>query len=130
VEARVNGRPKRLTVGRADLLSVDEARKEAICLLAQMTSGTDPQVEKQKLEASLITLGEVLDHYLSMQRLKPTYKKNLHCSILRYLDAWLRKPIASITYAIAPRSLQARPKRAGTGIHPRNQSLSLKNQCN
>ena len=77
VEARVNGKPKRLTVGLADLFSVDEAQ-EAICLLAQMTTGTDPQVEKERLAASLITFGAVLDHYLSMQRLKPSYKGNLH----------------------------------------------------
>jgi hypothetical protein len=45
VEARVNGKTRRLTVGIADLLSVEDARKEAIRLLAQMTTGTDPQLD-------------------------------------------------------------------------------------
>jgi hypothetical protein len=48
VEARVNGRPKRITIGRADLFSADEARFEAVQLLRQMTSGMVPLTLRKK----------------------------------------------------------------------------------
>src|SRR5579883_2237470 len=56
VEARINRKSKRITICRADLVPLEEAKRKAIPLLAQMTSGIDPQVEKQKQEASQITL--------------------------------------------------------------------------
>jgi len=42
VERRVNGPNRRLTIGRADLFSVEEARQEALQLLRQMISGVMP----------------------------------------------------------------------------------------
>ena len=47
-EARVSGKSRRITIGRAELFYVEEARKEAVKLLAQMTSGIDPPAEKAK----------------------------------------------------------------------------------
>jgi len=43
VEGRVNGKTSRLTVGKTELLSVEEARKRAIKLLSQMADGIDPK---------------------------------------------------------------------------------------
>ncbi|HEY9776233.1 MAG TPA: Arm DNA-binding domain-containing protein [Planktothrix sp.] len=42
VEARVNGIGRRITIGRADLFSVEEARDEACRLLRQMKRGIEP----------------------------------------------------------------------------------------
>ncbi len=109
VEARVNGKSKRLTVGRADLLSVEEARNKAIAMLAQMTTGTDPQEENRKLEASTITLGEVLDHYLTVQRLRPGTVVGTRRLINKHLRSWLGKSLTSIT----PEMVQTRHNELG-----------------
>lgn len=97
VESRVNGKSKRLTVGRADLLSPKDARKRAIELLAQMAAGIDPQAEKDAREASQITLSEVLDHYLTLRKMKDITRTRTRSLINRIFPDWLAKPLASIT---------------------------------
>lgn len=42
VECRVNGSNRRITIGRADLFSVEEARNEAVHLLRHMVRGIEP----------------------------------------------------------------------------------------
>jgi hypothetical protein len=103
-ESRVNGKSKRLTLGRADLISVDEARKKALCLLSQMASGIDPSAESEAEKVSAITLGEVLDHYLSVKRLRPSTTLKLRGLMKNHLQDWLPKALASIT----PEMVQAR----------------------
>jgi hypothetical protein len=48
VEARVNGTNRRITIGRADLFSAEEARHEAAKLLRQMTRGIEPLTLRKK----------------------------------------------------------------------------------
>ena len=42
VEGQVNRRTKRVSIGRADVLSIDVARKKALNLLSDMVLGTNP----------------------------------------------------------------------------------------
>ena len=62
----------RVTVGRADLLSLDEARTKARELLSKMTMGIDPNAEKRLEKVAVITLREILDVYLATKQLKPS----------------------------------------------------------
>lgn len=48
VERRINGKNSRITVGRADLFSVQEARNEALQLLRRMAAGIHPLTLKNK----------------------------------------------------------------------------------
>ena len=52
VESRVNGTKMRITVGRADLFSVDEGRAEAARLLRQMKRGINPLTLKSNKKNS------------------------------------------------------------------------------
>ncbi|CAN5509486.1 hypothetical protein BH10CYA1_BH10CYA1_40550 [soil metagenome] len=54
---------KIVTVGRADLLTLDDARAQARKLLAEMISGFDPHLEKRNEKTNSITLIEVLEEY-------------------------------------------------------------------
>jgi integrase len=57
---------RRMTVGRADHLNVDEARKLARKLLSQVDQGTDPLLEKRRVEgASRSTLRAVGEEYIA-----------------------------------------------------------------
>lgn len=48
VECRVNGSNRRVTIGRADLFSVEEARNEAVHLLRHMVRGIEPITLRNK----------------------------------------------------------------------------------
>lgn len=70
VECRVNGTKRRVTVGRADLLTLEEARIKGRKLLGEMASGLDPHAEKRNEKTNSITLIEVLEEYLAVKQLK------------------------------------------------------------
>lgn len=65
VEKRVNKQVRRMTIGRYGDLTVEQARKEAQKLLGQIATGVDPAAEKRRQRAIKITLGEVLEDYLT-----------------------------------------------------------------
>ena len=48
VEGQVSRRTKRVTIGRADVICVDEARKRAMSILSDMAAGVDPAAEKRR----------------------------------------------------------------------------------
>lgn len=43
VEGQVNHRTRRVTIGRADVLSPEVARKRALQILGEMSEGVDPE---------------------------------------------------------------------------------------
>jgi hypothetical protein len=62
LQARPERRKPRFTIGRRGFpWSVDEARKEAIRLLATISDGVDPQ---QAHQAKTIRIGPLRDHYM------------------------------------------------------------------
>ncbi|CAO4151719.1 Arm DNA-binding domain-containing protein [Methylorubrum extorquens] len=61
VQRDVNGKTRRITVGRTNVLSLEEARRKAIGLLAQLAGGIDPKEEKRREQANAITLAEALE---------------------------------------------------------------------
>ncbi|CAK0768379.1 hypothetical protein CCP4SC76_5030001 [Gammaproteobacteria bacterium] len=58
------GSARRITLGQWPEMNVDRARKEAVKVLGQILSGTDPIAEKRKIKAESQTLGELLIRYL------------------------------------------------------------------
>jgi integrase len=59
-----NGRSRRLTVGRFGVLTVEEARREAKLLLAEVVKGSDP-AENKKLARGAMTIEELCREYLT-----------------------------------------------------------------
>ena len=45
VEGQVAGKSRRVTIGRADIMSVEAARKRAMHILSEMAAGVDPNEE-------------------------------------------------------------------------------------
>src|ERR1700743_3346243 len=58
-----NGRSRRLTVGRYGVLTVEEARRQAKLLLAEVVKGSDP-AENKKLARGAMTIEELCKEYL------------------------------------------------------------------
>ncbi len=48
VEGQINRRTKRVSIGRADVLSVDVARKQALNILSEMALGTNANQKKKR----------------------------------------------------------------------------------
>lgn len=97
VECRVNGINRRITIGPHGRLDPDTAREEAQKLLSLMTLGRDPRVEEAKHKLSRITLGEVLDDYVSSRSLRPNSIRSFRSILKRCLGDWLSMPITDIT---------------------------------
>ncbi len=77
VEGQVNRRTKRVSIGRADVLSIDVARKKALNLLSDMVLGTNPNEKKKWAE---LTLEQAFDEFFkSRENLVPqtvaTYRR-------------------------------------------------------
>lgn len=97
VKSRVGGKQIKMTIGRANVLTLAEARIEAKAKLSQMAKGVDPVAVKKQEKVAATTLEDAIKEYLKTRTLKPgtvlTYNKLFRL----YMSDWMTKPIASIT---------------------------------
>src|SRR5438046_409525 len=75
---------KRMVIGSADVLTPDEARKEAAETLAQVRLGNDPAEEKTRLRASA-TMAELLESYMA-DEIRPVRKASTAALYQIYID--------------------------------------------
>lgn len=108
VRAHIGSRRVRVMLKSVKLISAEEARKEALVKLGEMSQGVDPnQVEREKNrqdeerrrdeKQKSITLQAVLDDYLQKGKLKPRTVKTYHDLFRLYLADWLDRPATEIT---------------------------------
>ncbi len=72
LEKRIDGKVKRLTLGRYPELTVEQARKEAHKLLGHIATGRNPTVEKKQKELQATKLQQAFnDFLLARKNLKP-----------------------------------------------------------
>jgi hypothetical protein len=68
-QARIGGRPRRVTVGFHPAMSVSKAREEALHVLADLRRGRDPAAERKvRLKATAageMTIGQLADKWLA-----------------------------------------------------------------
>jgi len=90
VERRVNGRVKRISIGRFGHLTPAQARLRAQELLSSIALGKDPAAERRARNAATVTLGEAFEDYLqSRKELKPGTVGNYRKVINGCLSDWL-----------------------------------------
>lgn len=126
VQARVDGKTVRASIGSKKNWSAEEARKEAKMKLGQMAGGVNlnrlkaEKVAKEKLES--LTLGQVLEEYCREQNLRPNTVKQYKGLTKRCLNDWLDKPLNHINKDMVlkkHRELSAHkgPRSNETGAH-------------
>lgn len=102
IQRDVNGRTRRVKIGRFGDMYAEEARKAAHDYIAQMLKGIDPNAEKRRRRARGVTLKEAADDY----RLKPAKRTRgekspltlgNHDRFLKALSDWQARPLAEIT---------------------------------
>jgi Arm domain-containing DNA-binding protein/integrase-like protein len=97
VYRKLNDKPVRVTLGRYPQLTIENARKEAQKILAEMNVGKNPNEEKKKLRAET-TFGEMFSMYMerySKQR-KKTWKYDER-DVPRFLGHWFQRKLSAIT---------------------------------
>jgi len=90
------GSTKRLSLGRYDAMSIDDARKLARSTLAKATTGSDPAEERAKAKAAAsITVGSVADAYLKAveSRLKPRSHQEVSRHLTKHWEALRPSPV-------------------------------------
>ena len=91
------GSARRITLGQWPEMNVDRARKEAVKVLGQILSGTDPIAEKRKIKAESQTLGELLIRYLEGRDLKIGTKEDYAKRLGMGFADWKPLPASRIT---------------------------------
>lgn len=116
LQSRVKGtgQQRLIKIGRHnDPWRIDDVRKKALALKAQMEDGIDPVAkakqeqeersrQKEENKAQTITLRAVMEHYLDNKRtkhgaLRPASKLDIQRHVTVNLADWADKPIAKIT---------------------------------
>lgn len=98
VEAEVNRRTRRVSIGRADVFAPEVARKKALTLLADMAEGRNPNDEKRGEGAERVTLATAFERFFEARdKLSPYTVRNYGRTASLYLKAWRNKPMNEIT---------------------------------
>ena len=96
VQARVNGKTRRYSIGEYGTWTVDQARKKAQNVLVNMANGIDPNQEKRAEIIKSKTLEEVQKDYLKDRDLKPSSIRDYNKHLNGIFKKWKDQPIANI----------------------------------
>jgi integrase len=112
VQAAVKGVTRRITIGKCNLISCDEARKNAAGVLADLTKGIDPKATKRGVP----TLDEAFKQFLEARSggLSKNSVSAYTSLVLRHLEPWLKTPINLISTDM----IEARHRKLGEDVGP------------
>jgi len=98
-EKRIQGKPKRVTIGPFPDLTLEEARQVAHFYHAELAKGRNPFEKKEtKATSPTITLRQAYENYFIIRtNLRPGSLKSMRGHISRYLKAWFDTPVLDIT---------------------------------
>lgn len=97
VQARVNGKAIRRTVGKHGHFTPEQARVEAQSLLAVMAKDHDPTSVKTQDKTRQITLGQLFEAYISKRSLRTRTVTEYNGVMRRCLSDWMDRPISTLT---------------------------------
>ncbi len=98
VQKRINGKDKRITLGRYPVILPDQAKKEAVKVLAEIASGGDPVASKQRKRAKKTSLRGAFEAYVEARKtLKSQTIRDMGIAFEGPLGDWMDKPLENIT---------------------------------
>lgn len=106
MQRRVGRLTRRVTIGRADDITAEAARKQATILAAEFASGVDPVQAKQVAARNALTLGDAMEAYVAAPKKKGIGKggekkartqRDIRVVFQRKFPDWLDRPISEIT---------------------------------
>lgn len=97
-EKWTDNKPVRVTLGDAEQISLAKAWNEAQKVFGKLAEGTNPIQERRAEAAKAVTLEEVLEDYMEARKnLSERTRYDYRRLVDTYLDAWKKRPIASIS---------------------------------
>jgi hypothetical protein len=106
LERRVNGKTRRVTIGRVGEVTLQKARQDAQQLIGEMISGSDPVARKRDQTAGGMTLRKAWVLYQeAMKKLNRSeatladYQSKVDC----HMSDWLDRPLIDITREVCSR---------------------------
>ena len=113
IEKRINGKVKRITVGRYGNLTVEQAKKEAMKILGQVATGHDPIAEKKEKNVRALSLQDTFNDYLRTRKdLKESTIHDYNRVMKWAFEDWLSRPITDITKDMVENRHRERGKRS------------------
>lgn len=108
VRSCIGSRRVRVMMKSTQLISAEEARREAKVALGVMAQGVDPnqqarerlsqeEAKRREEETKCISLQQILDEYVQKGKLKPRTVKTYQDLFRLYLPDWLTRPAMEIT---------------------------------
>jgi hypothetical protein len=100
VQRRVNGKPRRVTIGRVGKISLQKARQDAEQLIGEIAGGTDPVARKRDETAGGLTLRQAWELHQGAMKKKngsPATKADYQTKIDCHMSDWLDRPLIEIT---------------------------------
>lgn len=110
-ESKIGRKTVRVTLGKHDVLTTEEARKLAKGKLAAMAHDINPNAVEREGRAKAITLQEVYDEYIGTRRLKPKTLRDYGACVRRLFHDWRHKPMLNITRDMVEAKHKALSKR-------------------
>ncbi|MEO1911764.1 MAG: integrase family protein [Paracoccus sp. (in: a-proteobacteria)] len=106
MQRRVGRQTRRVTIGRADDITAEAARKQATILAAEFASGIDPVEAKQAAARTAMTLRQAMEAYVAAPKKKGIGKggekkartqRDIRLVFERKFPDWLERPLSEIT---------------------------------
>lgn len=98
VEKRIDGKVKRITLGKYGALTAEQARKKAQSLLGEIAMGKDPHEERRVSQLKKITLEEAFEDYLYTRKdLKDGTIGNYRKCVNGCFKDWKHKQLTDIS---------------------------------
>ena len=99
----INGRTRRVTIGRHGVITTEQARQEALTHIAQMSRGIDVNAQRREIQARDITLAQALE--LHLEKMRREERSDLTMEdyqdlVERYLPDWKNRPLTGITRSL------------------------------
>jgi integrase len=104
VQRHVDGKDRRITLGRYGEISLQKARQDAEQLNGEMTSGSDPVARKRDQTAGGLTLRQAWELHQQAMKAKngsPATKADYEFKLNCHMSDWLDRPLVMITRQIA-----------------------------
>lgn len=98
VEKRLDGRVKRITLGRYGELTVEQARKEALKVLGKIAIGLNPLAEREHARLAQVTLEQAFEDFKRTRKdLKARTLYDYERLLKVAFEPWKKRPLAAIT---------------------------------
>lgn len=99
LEKRVDGKVRRMTLGRYGELTCEQARKQAMKLLGQIAIGGNPIAERERERMRGLTLEQVFADFVRLRALKERTVYDYRRLVEVAFATWHKRPLIAITKA-------------------------------